>query len=117
MEEREMATQKDAELLVLLLRWATEMGAEAAYAEIFSEGFQKEEASLSNPAVGKLLTYGEAVGTFVKHGLLDRALVNDFWLSSAVWDRLGSAVLKGREEMGEPRLFENFEALAKGTNQ
>jgi len=108
-----MATQTDAELLVQLLRWATEMGAEPAYAEIFSEGFQKEDASISNPAVGKILTYGEVVGTFVKHGLLDRDLVNDFWLSSAVWDRLAPAVVRCRKEMGEPRMFENFEALAK----
>lgn len=108
-----MATQKDAELLVLLLRWSTEIGAEAAYAEIFADNFRKEDASLSNPAVGKLLTYGEAVGTFVKHGLLDKGLVNDFWLSSAVWDRLEAAVVRGREAMGEPRLFENFESLAK----
>jgi hypothetical protein len=110
-----MATQKDAELLVQLLRWATEMGAEAAFAEIFSDGFRKEDASISNPAVGKILTYGEAVGTFVKHGLLDKDLVNDFWSSSSVWDRLGPAAVRGREEMGEPRLFENFEALAKST--
>jgi hypothetical protein len=109
-----MATQKDAELLVLLLRWATEMDAEAAYAEIFSDDFQKEDASIANPAVGKILTYGEAVGTLVKHGLLDRDLVNDFWSSGSVWDRLGPAAVKGREQMGEPRLFENFEALAKG---
>ncbi len=109
-----MATQKDAELLIQLLRWSTEMGVDQAYAEIFSDDFRKEEASIADPAVGKVLTYGEAVGTFVKNGLLDRALVNDFWLSSAVWDRVGPAALRIRDQMSEPRMFENFEALAKG---
>jgi hypothetical protein len=108
-----VATQKDAEILVQLLRWATEMGNEQAFAEIFSDQFDKERASIGDPSVGKVLTYGEAVGTFVKHGLLDGDLVNDFWLSSAVWDRLGPAVVRLRDQMGEPRMFENFEALAK----
>lgn len=33
-------------------------------------------------------------------------------LSSAVWNRLGPAVLRLREQMREPRMFANFEALA-----
>jgi hypothetical protein len=107
-----VATQKDAEILIQLLRWSTEMGADEGFAEIFSDDFSKEEASLATPAVGKVLTYCEAVGTLVKQGLLDRDLVNDFWLSSAVWDRLGPAVLRVREQMRESRMFENFEALA-----
>jgi hypothetical protein len=108
-----MATQKDAELLVLLLRWSTELGTEQGFAKIFSDDFRKEDASLEDMDIGKILTYGEAVGTLVKHGLLDRDLINDFWLSSAVWDRLGPAVLLVREQMSEPRMFENFEALAR----
>jgi hypothetical protein len=110
-----VATQKDAELLVQLLRWGTEMGAEEAGREVFSDDFEKEDASMMNPSVGKLLAYGEAIGTLVKHGLLDRDLLNDLWASHTIWDRVGPAALRAREASGEPRLYENFEALAKAS--
>lgn len=108
-----MATQKDAEILIQLLRWSNEMGADKSYAVIFSEEFDKERASAGDPDVMRILTYGEAVGTLVKHGLLDRALVLDFWAVGLIWDLVGRAGVKSREETGEPRMFENFEALAK----
>jgi hypothetical protein len=48
----------------------------------------------------------------VKHGLLDRDLVVDMWAVASVWKRLESAIRRERERTGEPRLYENFEALA-----
>ncbi|MGA8427239.1 MAG: hypothetical protein WB801_06595 [Candidatus Dormiibacterota bacterium] len=110
-----MATQRDAELLVQLLRWGTEMGTEEAYREIFSDEFDKEEASVMNTSVGRLLVYGETVGTLVKRGLLDRDLLNDLWASYVIWERVGPAALRAREDAGDPRIYENFEALAKAS--
>jgi hypothetical protein len=110
-----LATHEDAHLLVQLLRWATEMGIEDAYMEIFSEDFDPEKASVNTMAVGKIMTYGEAVGTFVKHGLLDADLVNDYWASRMVWDRVGQAAHRAREEFNSPRMYENFEALVEGS--
>jgi hypothetical protein len=91
------------------------MGAEEAFGQVFSDDFDKQDASAMNPSVGKLLAYFEAIGTLVKHSLLDRDLVTDLWSSRMIWDRLGPAALRAREAAGEPRLFENFEALAKAS--
>jgi hypothetical protein len=64
--------------------------------------------------VQKVLTFGEVVGTFVKHGVLDRGLVMDLWWTEGYWSRLGPAARRQREHPGEPRLWENFEKLAGG---
>jgi hypothetical protein len=110
-----MATHEDAHLLVQLLRWATEMGIEDAYMEIFSDDFDPEKASINSMAVGKVMTYGEAVGTLVKHELLDADLVNDFWASRTVWNLVEHAAERAREQFDSPRMYENFEALAKAS--
>jgi hypothetical protein len=55
----------------------------------------------------------ETVGTLVKNNLLDRELVNDWLWVEGLWDRVGPAAVKVREKAGEPRLYENFEALSQ----
>src|SRR3954447_1317829 len=54
----------------------------------------------------------EMTATFVKQGLLSEDLVNDlYWVAGAF--RLTEKICKGlRKEAGEPRLYENVEALA-----
>ena len=54
------------------------------------------------------------LGTLVKNGLLDRALVNDWLWVAGTWERVGPAAKRARAKLGEPRLFENYEALAAG---
>lgn len=109
-----VATYEDAQLVVQLLRWGTELGLDDAARVIFADGFDKESAQASDPEVRKLLTFGEAVGTLVKQGILNRELVHDLWWSKGAWGRVGAAALRERERLSEPRLFENFEALASG---
>ena len=54
----------------------------------------------------------ETMATFVKHDLLSEDLVNDLYAVRPVWT-LAEKVCKGiRRESGEPRMYENFEALA-----
>jgi hypothetical protein len=106
------ATYEDAGLIMQIARWATEMGLEEAMSVIWAEEFDPETASLSDQALGRIAGFGEFVGTFVKHGILDEALVLDLWWMQGIWDRVGPAALRQRERAGEPRLFENFEALA-----
>ena len=55
---------------------------------------------------------GETLGTLVKHDVLDAELVLDLWAVRALWERVGPAAMKSREATGEPRRWENFEALA-----
>ena len=63
--------------------------------------------------INAFLASCETIGTFVKHGLLHRGLVDDTWWVAGAW-RVSEKICKGlRKEAGEPRLFENFEALAR----
>lgn len=106
------ATYDDAKLVVQLLRWGAEMGLADSIGEVISDDFDSETATANDPAVRTLLHFGETVGTFVKQGILDRALVEDLWWMDGMWARVGPAAMRQREKMGEPRLHENFEALA-----
>ena len=54
----------------------------------------------------------ETIATFVKHGILDEALVNDLYWVSGTWRKTEKICKAIRKEAGEPRLFENVEWLA-----
>ena len=108
-----MATREDATLIVQIMQWAAMSGLNEALGTVFSDDFDPETAKGSDPHVRTVLNFGEAVGTFVKHGLLDRDLVLDMWAMHLTWKRVGPVALKMRERSGEPRIFENFEALAR----
>jgi hypothetical protein len=105
------ATHEDAMLMVELLRWGTEMGLEDALRTIFSEDFDPEGEPMESPVVGKVLTFGEALATMVKHGLLDRGLLVDLLWVEGIWARVEPHARRARERGNEPRLYENFEAL------
>jgi hypothetical protein len=107
------ATHEDAHLIVQIVRWTTEMGGDNAMRELFSEKFDPLAASVNDESVHKMLFLGETVGTLVKHGVLDRDLVLDLWWISGAWERVQHAAKRERDRLGEPRLFENFETLAK----
>ncbi len=106
------ATYDDAALVLQLVRWGAEMGLDEAAHAVFAEGFDPEAASLDHAPVRKLLHFGETIGTLVKHEVLDRALVRDLWWVEGSWSRVGPAARRERERLGEPRLYENFDALA-----
>ena len=106
-------THDDAQLMVQLARWGTELGVQDALPTVFGEDFDPETADMmANDAVRTVLYYGESIGTLVKHDLLSRELVDDWIWIEGIWARVGPAALRTRERLGEPRLFENFEALA-----
>jgi hypothetical protein len=106
-----MATREDADLIVKLLHWSTDLGVDEALRTIFSPGFDPESARMDDPAVSKVLFFGETVSTLVKHDVLDGDLVRDLLWVEGIWDRVGVSARAAREESGEPRLYENFEAL------
>lgn len=109
-----VATYEDGALVMQLVRWGTEMGLDEATHSLFAEGFDPETESIDNPPVRKMLHFGETVGTLVKHGILDKELVQDLWWVDGSWERVGPAARRERERLGEPRLYENFDALAGG---
>jgi hypothetical protein len=107
-------THDDALLMVQLARWSTEIGVEDAIPHILADDFDPDTADmLADDSVRKLLLFGESVGTLVKHDLLSAELVHDWIWVQGIWNRVGPAAIRQREKFGEPRLYENFEALAK----
>jgi hypothetical protein len=107
-------THEDAELMVQLAQWSTSLGLEDAAARVFADDFDPDTADATDEAVRKVLQFNETIGTLVKNDLLSAELVYDWLWIKGVWARVGPAALKQREKAGEPRLYENFEALAKG---
>lgn len=108
------ATREDATLMVQLMSLGTQMGFQEAMSHIMRQEFDPQQASLENSSVQAVLGLGETIGTFVKQGLLDRGLVHDLLWIEGMWAKVGPAALRAREALGEKRLYENFEALAKG---
>ena len=108
------ATHDDAMLMVELAKWGSMIGIDDASRALFSDDFDPEEAEATDIAVGKLLMYGETIGTLVKNGLLNRELVYDWLWVEGLWARVGSAAERARGKAGVSELYENFEALADG---
>ena len=106
------ATREDGQMLLGLLEFGVSLGSMEAARTVFDDAFDPETASLDNEDVGKVLMFNETLGTFVKNGLVDAALVYDMWWVEGVWRRVGPYALRLRESAGEPRLYENFEWLA-----
>jgi hypothetical protein len=108
-------TRDDALLMVQLARWGTELGLEDAIAQILADDFDPDGADvLTDQPVRSILMYGESIGTLTKNNLLSSELVQDWIWVNGLWARVGPAARKQREKYGEPKLWENFEALANG---
>ncbi len=107
-----MADREDAKLLVQIAQWGTGLGLEEAMQSIWADDFDPGSASVTDPMVSRLLTFGETIGTLTKNGLLDTDLVLDWLWVGGIWAKVGPAALRMREEVGMAELYENFEALA-----
>ncbi len=55
----------------------------------------------------------ETVGTLYKHGLLNHELLFDWISVDSNWDRVKGFAIGMRKETNVPRLWENFELMAK----
>ncbi|HEY6425813.1 MAG TPA: hypothetical protein VIX84_01135 [Acidimicrobiales bacterium] len=108
------ATYDDANLVMQIVRWGTEIELTEAVQVLLDDKFDPEAASPDDPSVQKVLNFGEVVGTLVNQGVLDRGLVLDMWWMQGLWSRVAPAAQRTREHLGEPRLSENFEKLAAG---
>jgi len=107
-------TREDGQMLIQLAQLGQSYGLMDAMPVIFSDDFDPETAEVMDAPVRTLLGYGELIGTLVKHDLLNRDLVNDYLWLGGIWARVGPAAKRQREQLGEPRLYENFEALVEG---
>jgi hypothetical protein len=105
-------THHDAMLLVQLSQWGTAMGFQEAVRAVLADDFDADAADCADLPVRAILQYGETIGTLVKNDLFSRELANDWLWWEGLWSRVAPAALAQRERLREPRLFENFEALA-----
>ena len=107
-------TSDDAQLMIQIAQWGTSLGVQEATPRIFADDFDPETAdAMSDQAVRTMLMFGESIGTLTKNNLFSVELVRDWLWLEGIWSRVGPAALKQRDKFGEPRLYENFEALAK----
>ena len=107
-------TREDATLMIQIAQWGNGLGIGDAMGRVMSDDFDPETADSQDDAVRVLLVFGESIGTLTKRDLLSTELVHDWLWVEGMWARVGPAALKAREKFGEPRLYENFEALATG---
>src|SRR5436305_13964188 len=103
---------RDGELMVQLAQWGTMLGVEDAHSVVFADDFAPETAAATDGPVSRLLMWGETLGTLTKNGLVSTELILDWIWIGGLWARLAPAARAAREEHGQPKLYENFEALA-----
>jgi hypothetical protein len=116
------ATAADAALLTQVMALGHQLGMYRGMQILFgyAEPPTAERLRADHPVDGtgyadvmSTLMIGEMLGTYVKHGLLDRALVHDLLWVEGIWRRVELLVGQQRAELDEDLLYENFEALAK----
>jgi hypothetical protein len=109
-------SREDATLMIELAKWGSMIGMGEATGVIWADDFDRDTADARDPHIRTMLIWYETIGTLVKNGLLDRDLVYDWLWVAGVWERVGPAALRAREQT-VPQMFENFEALAVGQRQ
>lgn len=115
-------TYQDATLILQLMQLHSMAGLSEAMNWIWSDQFISDYAdfvkkypanSEENVKVSKICGYFETIGTLWKHKLINEELLFDWLAVAMVWDRVKGFALGIRQVAGEPRLYENFEAMSK----
>lgn len=115
-------TYQDADIMLKMARLGVDMNIGELTGWLYSDQFipdyteftakySQDSEEFNN--VRTFLIWYETLGTLYKHGLFNGELLFDWVTVSPAWERLKSFALAQREQSGNPRMFENFEALAK----
>ncbi len=114
-------TYQDADILLKMARLGVEMNLGELTGWMYSDQFVPDVEEFTKKyspdsaefdKVRALLMWYETLGTLYKHGLFNGDLLFDWIFVGAPWERLKSFALAQRQQSGNPRMFENFEALA-----
>jgi hypothetical protein len=114
-------TYQDATLMLQVAQWGASVGVQEAGNWLWSDQFIPDytefvkkypPGSEGNLKATKVCSFFETLGTLYKHGLLNEDLLFDWMAVSMVWDRVKGYALGVREQRGNLRLYENFEAMA-----
>ena len=115
-------TYQDASLMLQIAQWGAATGLPKANSFLWSDKFESDYKEFVKKYPSRTDEYSyasqicgwfETLGTLFKHDLFNRELLFDWLLVSGVWDRIKGFALGVREEAKEPKLYENFEAMAK----
>ena len=116
-------TYEDAHIMLELAQWGTTLGLPEILNWIWSDAFLSDYEAFTKKypqgseefrKVVDILSWYETLGTLYKNGLFNKKLLYDWLLIGPHWKRLENFALGQRQERGNDRLYENFEALAKG---
>ena len=115
-------TYQDTTILLHLMQMSIMAGLSKAMNWMWSDQFILDYNNFINkyPVGGeeygkfsKICGHYETIGTLWKHKLINEELLFDWLAVDIIWNRVKEVALGVRQESGEPRLFENFEAMAK----
>ena len=113
-------TYQDAKLIIQMAQLSSGMNTAKAWTwsdkfipdfSEFIKQYPRGSEEYSN--VMEVCGWMELLVTFYKHKLINEELLFDWLAVDLVWNRLKGFVLGVREQAEYPRLYENFEALAK----
>jgi hypothetical protein len=110
-------THEDADLMLQLVRsWPVE-ATDWMWSDQFIPDYKEFAAKHTGGGeefanIRAILNWWETIGTLFKHGLLNEDLLFDWLAIDLTWDRMKSHALGWREEIGNPHMYENFEAMA-----
>jgi hypothetical protein len=119
---RTEARQEDAQLVVQLCQFLMQSGANRGTGVVCREDFPQDYHEFEEQfplgtdersQVHALCGFHETVATLWKHGLISEELLFDWLAADLVWENVRGILLGMREDEEEPRLWENFEALAE----
>jgi hypothetical protein len=114
-------TYEDANIMLQLARWGAESGLNKASRFVWGDKYIKEyeEFIKKYPRGSKEFAYviqvcgwNESLAALWVNGLLNEKLIDDWVLVSSIWERVKGFALGQREQIGDARIFEHFEALA-----
>jgi hypothetical protein len=115
-------TYEDATLMLQLAQWGAASGGDEAGNWVWSDQFIPDYAEFVEKYppgsegfanASKILNWFETIGTLYKHGLFNEELLFDWLAVDLVWDRIKGIALGWRQQTGDAKMYENFEAMAK----
>ena len=116
------ASHQDALVMLQFAQWGSTMGIQDAMNWLWSDEFETEYAKFKEKYppgsegyanATKICGWYETLGTLHKHGLFNEQLLYDWMFVKGPWERIKGFALGLREEIGNPRIYENFELLAE----
>ncbi len=119
-------THEDAELMIQIAQWASLGGLTEAQSWVWSDDsildyaqftVKHPRGSEGRVKANKVCQFYETLGTLYKQELFNGELLFDWLAVDSSWERVKAFALGVRQEAGDSRLYENFEAAANAQRE